>query len=264
MLHAATDGVTTSAMPAGDVPDPVSSSSSFNPFDQYKVIRRNGSVVVFEPAKISIALTKAFIAVNGGQGAASARVREMVEQLTDAVVSALIRRQPHGGTMHIEDIQDQVELELMRSGEHDVARTYVLYREERARSRAKAQPMARASQVINVVDEDGVARPLDLDRLSALVQDACAGLCDAVDANAVIKLTLKDLYDGVARHEVRKCLVLSARSLIEKEPSYNEVLYPGATNPFPWMAEMIDLKKEKNFFETRVTEYQTGGALSWD
>jgi ribonucleoside-diphosphate reductase beta chain len=43
-----------------------------------------------------------------------------------------------------------------------------------------------------------------------------------------------------------------------------DVLYPGATNPFPWMAEMIDLKKEKNFFETRVTEYQTGGALSWD
>ncbi len=41
-------------------------------------------------------------------------------------------------------------------------------------------------------------------------------------------------------------------------------LYPGANNPFPWMSEMIDLKKEKNFFETRVTEYQTGGALSWD
>ena len=43
-----------------------------------------------------------------------------------------------------------------------------------------------------------------------------------------------------------------------------DTLYPGASNPFPWMAEMIDLKKEKNFFETRVTEYQTGGALSWD
>ena len=43
-----------------------------------------------------------------------------------------------------------------------------------------------------------------------------------------------------------------------------DILYPGASNPFPWMAEMIDLKKEKNFFETRVTEYQTGGALSWD
>jgi ribonucleoside-diphosphate reductase alpha chain len=211
-------------MHTSDVPDSASSPASSNPFDQYKVIRRNGSVVVFEPAKISIALTKAFIAVNGGQGAASARVREMVEQLTNGVVSALLRRQPHGGTMHIEDIQDQVELGLMRSGEHDVARTYVLYREERAKSRAKAKARIKEPiQVINVVDEDGVARPLDLERLSALVQDACAGLGDVVAADAVIKLTLKDLYDGVARHEVRKCLVLSARSLIEKEPAYNFV-----------------------------------------
>jgi len=220
MLHAATDSTPTYTMLANGVPDPVLPSS--NPFDQYKVIRRNGSVVVFEPAKISIALTKAFLAVNGGQGAASARVREMVEQLTDGVISALMRRQPHGGTMHIEDIQDQVELGLMRSGEHDVARTYVLYREERAQSRAKAKTKDPL-KIINVVDEDGVARPLDLDRLAALVRDACAGLGDAVDADAVIKLTLKDLYDGVARHEVRKCLVLSARSLIEKEPAYNFV-----------------------------------------
>ncbi len=221
MLHAATDSISTSPMLANNVSDSIQSPPP-NPFDQYKVIRRNGSVVVFEPAKISIALTKAFIAVNGGQGAASARVREMVEQLTSGVVSALMRRQPHGGTMHIEDIQDQVELGLMRSGEHDVARTYVLYREERSRSRAKSKSK-EPIHIINVTGEDGVARPLDLDRLSALVQDACAGLGDAVAADAVIKLTLKDLYDGVALHEVRKCLVLSARSLIEKEPAYNFV-----------------------------------------
>jgi ribonucleoside-diphosphate reductase alpha chain len=208
-------------MHASDAPVSAPSVSS-NPFDQYKVIRRNGSVVVFEPAKISIALTKAFIAVNGGQGAASARVREVVEQLTNGVVAALMRRHPHGGTLHIEDIQDQVELGLMRSGEHDVARTYVLYREERARSRAKTKGKEPV-HIINVTGADGLVRPLDLDRLSALVQDACAGLGDVVSAGAVIKLTLKDLYDGVALHEVRKCLVLSARSLIEKEPAYNFV-----------------------------------------
>jgi ribonucleoside-diphosphate reductase alpha chain len=223
MLHAATDSIPTSPKHDHKVTDSVSSSSaSSKSFDQYKVIRRNGSVVVFEPSKISIALTKAFIAVNGGQGAASARVREMVEQLTGGVVSALLRRQPHGGTMHIEDIQDQVELGLMRSGEHDVARTYVLYREERSRSRAQSKSKEPA-HVINVTGEDGVVRPLDLDRLSALVRDACAGLGDAVSADAVIRLTLKDLYNGVALHEVRKCLVLSARSLIEKEPAYNFV-----------------------------------------
>jgi ribonucleoside-diphosphate reductase alpha chain len=221
MLHAATESVTTSPMHADNVPVPVPSSTA-NRFDQYKVIRRNGSVVAFEPAKISIALTKAFIAVNGGQGAASARVREMVEHLTNGVVSALMRRQPHGGTMHIEDIQDQVELGLMRSGEHDVARSYVLYREERARQRAKAKGKQTA-QTIHVTDGDGQTRPLDLHRIYSLVQDACAGLGEVVSHETVVKLTLKDLYDGVAMHEVRKCLVLSARSLIEGEPAYNYV-----------------------------------------
>ena len=108
-------------------------------FVDYKIIRRNGAVVGFEPSKISIAVTKAFLAVNGGQGAASARVRELVEQLTANVVAALMRRQPAGGTFHIEDIQDQVELSLMRSGEHDVARAYVLYRAKRMEERAQQQ-----------------------------------------------------------------------------------------------------------------------------
>src|SRR5215471_10040300 len=105
----------------------------------------------FEPTKIAIAVTKAFIAVNGGQGAASARVRELVEQLTQAVVRALVRSRPHGGTFHIEDIQDQVELALMRGGEHNVARAYVLYREKRSQERTHA-PEAAAAPGINVTD----------------------------------------------------------------------------------------------------------------
>jgi ribonucleoside-diphosphate reductase alpha chain len=110
---------------------------------QYKVIRRNGAVVGFEPAKISVAVTKACLAVSGGQGAASARIRELVAGLTESVVAALIRRQPQGGTFHIEDIQDQVELALMRSGEHDIARAYVLYREKRAQARAACCTLSR-------------------------------------------------------------------------------------------------------------------------
>ncbi len=195
------------------------------PFDQYKVIRRNGSVVPFEPAKISIAMTKAFIAVNGGQGAASARVREQVEQMTVGVVSALVRRQPHGGTLHIEDIQDQVELSLMRSGEHDVARSYVLYRESRALERAKSKKEQQehdSAPVINV-KENGKLRPLDIARLTSVVQAACAGLGDAVDADKILRFTLKDLYDGVAVEEVRKCTILSARSLLEQDPAYGFV-----------------------------------------
>ena len=211
----ATDGVYSSTASVRDIPDSSASFSSTS-FDQYKVIRRNGSVVPFEPAKITIAMTKAFIAVNGGQGAASARVREQVEQLTDNVVAALLRRQPHGGTLHIEDIQDQVELSLMRSGEHDVARSYVLYREERARERFKAKKEAQQepAHVINVLN-NGERHPLDVAGLLELVRSSCAGLDDGVDAEQILRLTLKDLYDGVPVEEVRKCVILSARSLIE-------------------------------------------------
>lgn len=199
----------------------VASSVSL-PLDQYKTIRRNGSVAPFEPAKISIALTKAFIAVNGGQGAASARVREMVEQLTTGVVNALVRRQPHGGTFHIEDIQDQVELSLMRSGEHDVARSYVLYREKRMQARSQAKSEVEVVQVINVKD-GAVSRPLDVKALMARIESACEGLGAAVDARKIFQLTLKDLYDGVAIEEVRKCAILSARTQIEQDPAYSFV-----------------------------------------
>src|SRR5512134_65585 len=154
------------------------SSPARGAYADHKVIRRNGAVVGFEPAKISVAMTKAFLAVNGAQGAASARIRELVTGLTDNVVAALLRRQPQGGTFHIEDIQDQVELALMRSGEHDVARAYVLYREERTRARA-AEKTARereATQAVLHVVDNGARRALDLDGLKRLLESACEGL----------------------------------------------------------------------------------------
>src|SRR5947199_56463 len=137
-------------------------------FADYKVIRRNGAVVGFEPSKISVAMTKAFLAVNGAHGAASARIRELVGALTDNVVGALLRRQPQGGTFHIEDIQDQVELALMRSGEHDVARAYVLYREERAKARAQEKAAKAGDGGIHVI-EGGQRIPLDENRLQRLI-----------------------------------------------------------------------------------------------
>ncbi|MCC6197168.1 MAG: ribonucleoside-diphosphate reductase subunit alpha [Burkholderiales bacterium] len=192
-------------------------------FAQYKVIRRNGSVVGFEPSKITVAMTKAFLAINGGQGAASARVREQVHKLTESVVVALVKRKPEGGAIHIEEIQDQVELALMRGGEHEVARAYVLYREKRAQERhAKGKDKAKAAEHAISVTENGVRKPLDLERLTSLVRESCAGLAD-VDAARILKATQKDLYDGVAVEEVRKGVVLSARALIEKDPAYSYV-----------------------------------------
>jgi len=181
-------------------------------FSQYKVIRRNGAVVGFEPAKISVAVTKAFLAVEGGQSAASARIRELVAGLTEAVVSALARRHPAGGTFQIEDIQDQVELALMRSGAHEVARAYVLYRERRSQERAheKSQKGGKADTTAISVVENGVTKPLDMARLEALVRESSKDLAD-VDPERILKATLKDLYNGVPMEEVRKSAVLAAR-----------------------------------------------------
>jgi len=190
----------------------------------YKIIRRNGSVVGFEPTKIAVALTKAFLAVRGGQGAASAAVREQVEKLAASVVSALLRRQPAGGTFHIEEVQDQVELALMRDGAHDVARAYVLYRERRAQERAaKARESgsgaAPAALELTML-EKGSRVPLDLPRIRSLIASACAGLGEYVTADAVLAETVKNLYDGVPLEEVYKSAILAARALIEKDPAY--------------------------------------------
>ena len=103
---------------------------------QLRVIKRNGTVTSFEDSKISVAITKAFLAVEGGTAAASSRIHETVAKLTEQVIATFKRRMPSGGTIHIEDIQDQVELALMRAGEHRIARDYVIYREERSRDRA--------------------------------------------------------------------------------------------------------------------------------
>src|SRR3954468_13064771 len=171
-MHVAQDNASTSQGLSVALPE--AGSAARSAYSEYKVIRRNGAVVGFEPAKISVAMTKAFLAVNGSQGAASARIRELVAGLTDAAVGALIRRQPQGGTFHIEDIQDQVELALMRSGEHDVARAYVLYREERAKVRAQERS-AKSEGGIHVV-EGGERRPLDRERLARLGESAFGGL----------------------------------------------------------------------------------------
>ncbi|WP_353202678.1 ribonucleoside-diphosphate reductase subunit alpha [Polynucleobacter sp.] len=196
----------------------------------YKIIRRNGSVVAFEPSKIAIAVTKAFLAVNGGQGAASARVREQVEQLTHAVVRALLRSRPNGGTFHIEDIQDQVELVLMRSGEHNVARAYVLYREKRNQERAAQQEVSQQTQTANQAGDSGIKvtdngeeKWLDMAALRTVLEAACEGLGNHIDATPIITETIKNLYDGVPMAQVYDSAILASRTLIEKDPAYSQV-----------------------------------------
>ena len=198
---------------------PVASGAA-SAYQGYQIIRRNGSVVSFEPNKIAVALMKAFLAVHGTQGAASASVRETVDALTEQVVRALLRSRPGGGTFHIEDVQDQVELGLMRGSHHEVARAYVLYRERRAQERARqVQPDVAAEPVLHVTD-GGQRVPLDMAALRALVESSCADLGAEVSAEPILAETRRNLYDGVPIEEVHKACILAARTLIEKDPAY--------------------------------------------
>ncbi len=193
---------------------------------QIKVIKRNGTVVPFEASKISVAITKAFLAVEGGTAAASSRIHETVANLTELVSATFLRRMPSGGTIHIEDIQDQVELSLMRTGEHKIARDYVIYREEQARKRAAKQALSpetqRAAGNISVIQSDGSRTPLDLDRLHTIVSEACIDLSDVSEAE-ILDQALKNLYDGVTAEELSTSLVITARTMIEQEPNYSYV-----------------------------------------
>jgi ribonucleoside-diphosphate reductase alpha chain len=193
---------------------------------QLRVIKRNGTVVPFEDSKISVAITKAFLAVEGGTAAASSRIHETVAKLTEQVIATFERRMPSGGTIHIEDIQDQVELALMRAGEHKIARDYVIYREGRAQERKAKESLSPEAQAaasgINVVDGNGNRKPLDIERIRTIVAEACADLEDVSEA-AIIDEALRNLYDGVSSEEVNTSLVITARTMIEQDPNYGYV-----------------------------------------
>ena len=195
-------------------------SSPSNPINSYQIIRRNGAVVPFAPNKIAVAMMKAFLAVHGTQGAASASVRQTVDELTQAVMRAMMRSRPGGGTFHIEDVQDQVELGLMRGGHHEIARAYVLYREKRTQERARQpQNQAPAAATLHVMD-GGKKVALDIRNLEALIEASCAKLGADIKPGPIVAETMRNLYDGVPIDEVYKASILAARTLIEKDPDY--------------------------------------------
>ena len=212
----------TSTAPSGSSMAEMTTSASGHAttFAHYQIIRRNGAVVPFEPNKIAVAMMKAFLAVHGTQGAASASVRETVDELTQAVMRALMRSRPGGGTFHIEDVQDQVELGLMRGGHHEIARAYVLYREKRTQERAR-QPQIPVTEapLLHVMD-GGQKVALDIGNLQALIEASCANLGADIKSDPIVQETMRNLYDGVPIDEVYKASILAARTLIEKDPDY--------------------------------------------
>ena len=189
-----------------------------------RVIKRNGKVVSFEEDKIKVAITKAFLSVESGNAAASERIHKKVDDITSDVIEVFERRMPSGGTLHIEEIQDQVELQLMRAEELKVAKSYILYRADRTQQRKIETPDYDIpdTPAINITKSDGSIVPLDVERLAGLINDACEGL-EHVSMNEVLEEALKNLYDGVSISDMRTSLVMSARTKVEKEPNYSFV-----------------------------------------
>lgn len=223
-MHTDSDVTATSAPANAPQASPASNTTvAATTPGQLRVIKRNGTVVAYDESKISVAMTKAFLAVEGGTAAASSRVHETVASLTSQISATFKRRMPSGGTIHIEDIQDQVELILMRSGEQKIARDYVLYREEHARMRASSGsavvPDAEYPPM-NVVMPDGQLQPLDIARVRTIVEEACADLT-GVEPKAILDEAMRNLYDGVSLEDVNTSLVITARTLVEKEPNYS-------------------------------------------
>ncbi|KTD16487.1 ribonucleoside-diphosphate reductase subunit alpha [Legionella jordanis] len=209
--------------PVKDVPQTGQLELAANVPGVLKTIKRNGKVVQYDDNKIKVAITKAFIAIEGSNAAASNRIHEQVNQLTQQITQAFKRRLPSGGAIHIEDIQDQVELALMRSSHYEVARAYVLYREEHRKVRENAlKQQARDAKVPLITMPDGEIKPLDMERVKTIVNEACRDL-DNVSAEPVIKDALRNLYNQAKLEDVHKALIMAARTLVEKEPNYTYV-----------------------------------------
>jgi len=188
-----------------------------------QIIKRNGTIVSYDENKIKIAINKAFIAVEGLAAAASNRIYEQVEQVTKHISDIIQRRMPNGGCIHIEDIQIQVESALMRSGEYEVARAYILYREERRKVREATQVVAQEdNKTLLITLPNGELQPLDPSWLTAIVEDACANLSD-VSAEQVSQEALRNLYHKAKLEDVHKALIMAARTFIETEPNYSQV-----------------------------------------
>jgi ribonucleoside-diphosphate reductase alpha chain len=202
---------------------PVSRASAVTAAEPpYQVIRRNGAVTPFDATKITVALTKAFLAVEGTSATDSRRIHDIIAELTAQIVASLARRADSGRTFHIEDVQDQVELALMRSEHHKVARAYVLYREARAKERATTAPAAPKQSTLRMKAADGTLVALDVRRLTTVIEEACAGLGE-VDPALILSEANRNLYDGISLDELELAPILATRTLIETEPNYSKV-----------------------------------------
>ena len=184
------------------------------------IIRRNGQTTQFDSHKIFIAISKAFLAVEGEHPQQSSHIHDAASQLTEQVKQAALRNLPQNGTLHIEQIQDQVELALMRSDQYKVARAYVLYREKRSKDRVEGCHKKQSPPLLQIQLTDGSLTPYDESTLVKLLEQCAKGLED-VSVNKVLAAIQNNMFDGMSQQAFEQAIVMGARGLIDQEPDYS-------------------------------------------
>lgn len=181
----------------------------------YNIIKRNGSVTPFDASKITMAIKKAWVDVY--KGAEGQRMEAVVAEATDRVVASLTRSADRN-SFQIEEIQDQVELALMRMGENLLARGYILFREQRAAERARQEePSATLNLLI-----DGQLVPFSAKELKSSINELAVGL--PVDVDLIVEHTKRELYDGAPESQLALAIRLAARKFIETDPVYDALV----------------------------------------
>lgn len=193
------------------------------------LIKRDGSVVPFQPEKIRTAVLSAFLFDGDGKPYHASGVKqsqadhEKAATVTQNVVAALSRNRGESTAhVHIESVQDQVELELMRSGEHKIARGYVIYRERQTQKRAAEVASAVAAEPSATVNDGGTNRVITLSEVTALVSSFSTDL-PGVKAEMVAVRAIKDAFEGIAVKDFDRGLLMAARERIEVDPDYSQL-----------------------------------------
>ena len=195
--------------------------------ERFLVRKRDGHLETFNEARIQLALESAFKDELGvsKDGALPRDVQASVAFLANAVAQKALQLAADGKELEVELIQDLVENELMRSGQHAVARSYILYREERKKARILRGPQEVESDgpSLNMTLPDGSVEPLDVQHVRRKLIRACAGLEDRTDWRELAEETLQNLYDGVHCDEIDKAMIFAAKARVEREPVYSYV-----------------------------------------
>ncbi len=224
-------------------------------FDLYSITKRDGKVVSFKPEKITYAVAKVFRASNNE--ILSQRLLDRAKEVSSSVVTEIETLWPNGKCIHIEEIQDLVEKNLMKSGHHDETRRYIIYREQRAQSRRKntenllSDNSFEWTKKLKYKTKTGEDKSLNLEDIRFQIETCCQGISD-VSVNNILEESLKNYYNGISETQMVDSNIMATKSFIEKEPNYTFVA-----------ARMLLLKEyqealgHSTSFERIKTEYPT-------